>query len=125
MTITDLDAKSQAIILLARGTTADKTGAAVGVSGRTVRRWREDPDFENEVTAARRMLLAEARAALGGAARDAIATLHEALQDPNPAHRIRAASIVLGALPAISEHFDLEERLATLEAALDETRGAA
>ncbi|MDX2708096.1 hypothetical protein PV350_35415 [Streptomyces sp. PA03-6a] len=125
MTVSDLDAKAQATILLARGVATDKVGETVGVSGRTIRRWREDPTFEAEVTAARKELLSEARAALGGAARDAITTLHEALQDPNPAHRIRAASTLLGALPAISEHFDLEERLATLEAALNESRNVA
>lgn len=120
MSVSDLDAKSRAIILLARGTSTDKAGEAVGVSGRTIRRWREDPDFEAEVRTASKELLAEARAALGGAARDAIATLHAALQDPSVALRIRAASVLLSTLPAISEQFELEERLAALEAALEE-----
>lgn len=122
MTVSDLDAKSQAIILLARGASTDKTGESVGVSGRTIRRWREDPDFEAEVTAARKDLLVEARAALGAAARDAVATLHEALKDDNAGIRVRAASTILSTLPAITEHFELEERLATLEAALEESR---
>ncbi|MFF4836582.1 helix-turn-helix domain-containing protein [Streptomyces sp. NPDC001315] len=122
MTVSDLDAKSQAVLLLARGATTDKAGEAVGVSGRTIRRWREDPDFEAEVRAAQKELLAEARAALGGAARDAITALHEALKDPSTALRIRAAAVLLSALPAITEQFELEERLATLEAALEESR---
>lgn len=122
MSVTDLDAKSQAIILLARGTTTDKTGEAVGVSGRTIRRWREEPGFEQDVLTARRELLAEARAALAGAARDAIVTLHEALQDENPANRIRAASILVNTLPAISEQLELEDRLAQLEAAVEDSR---
>ncbi|MEV6833605.1 hypothetical protein AB0N17_03580 [Streptomyces sp. NPDC051133] len=125
MTVSDLDAKSQAVLLLAQGASSDKAGEGVGVSGRTVRRWREDPAFEAEVKAAQRELLAEARAALGGAARDAIATLHAALQDPSTALRIRAAAVLLSALPAISEQFELEERLAALETALVESGRAA
>ncbi|MFJ2964251.1 hypothetical protein ACIPIC_18370 [Streptomyces collinus] len=125
MTVSDLDAKSQAIILLARGTSTDATGEVVGVSGRTIRRWLEDPTFQAEVTTARRELLAEARAALGGAARDAITALHEALKDPSVALRIRAASVLLSALPAVTEQLEFEERLATLEAALEEARLAA
>lgn len=125
MTVSDLDAKSQAIILLARGSSTDKTGEAVGISGRTIRRWREDPDFESEVTAARKELLVEARAALGGAARDAIATLHAALRDDNAGIRVRAAATLLSALPAVSEHLELEERLTALEAALNDTRSVA
>lgn len=125
MTVSDLDAKSQAIILLARGISTDKVGETVGVSGRTIRRWAEDPGFEAEVKAARRELLAEARAALGGAARDAITALHEALQDPSVAMRIRAASVLLSALPSVTEQLEFEDRLAALEAALEEARAAA
>ncbi|MEH0582821.1 hypothetical protein QA942_01405 [Streptomyces sp. B21-106] len=125
MTVSGLDSKSQAIILLARGVSSDKTGEELGVSGRTVRRWREDPDFEAEIRAAQKALFAEARAALGGAARDAIAALHQALEDPSTALRIRAAAVLLSALPAISEQFELEERLAALEAALTESGVAA
>ncbi|MFI6856507.1 helix-turn-helix domain-containing protein [Streptomyces sp. NPDC050416] len=122
MTVSDLDAKSQAVLLLARGVSSDKAGETLGVSGRTIRRWREDPAFEAEVAAARKELLGEAMAALGGAVRDAITTLHDALADPNPALRVRAASVLAAHLPALVEHADLEERLTMLEAALEESR---
>src|SRR3954470_24660150 len=125
MTVSDLDAKSRATILLASGSSTDKTGEALGISGRTIRRWREDPTFEAEVTAARRELLAEARSALGAAARDAVATLHAALQDPSVALQIRAASVLLAALPAVTEQLEFEERLAALETALTGARSAA
>jgi hypothetical protein len=69
-------------------------------------------------------LLGEARAALGAAARDAIKTLHEALKDENGALRIRAASVLVSALPAVSEQLELEERLSVLEAALEERLSA-
>lgn len=122
MTVSDLDVKSRAAILLASGSSTDKTGEALGKSGRTIRRWREDPDFEAEVTAARKEVLAEARSALGAAARDAIATLHAALKDPSVALQVRAASVLLAALPAVTEQLEFEERLGALELALTEAK---
>lgn len=124
MAVSDLDAKTRAAVLLARGTTTDVAGEAVGVSGRTIRRWREDPDFEADVQAARRALLAEAVAALGAAARDAVSTLHAALKDESPNVRVRAASVLLSALPSITEHADLEQRIAALEAGYAEGAAA-
>lgn len=125
MSVSDLDARAKAVVLLARGTSTDKVGEQVGVSGRTIRRWAEAPDFRTEVDAARRALLSEARAALGAAARDAVVALHEALADDSAAVRVRAASVLLGALPAFAEHVDLEERLTALEAAITEQRSVA
>lgn len=116
MSADDLDAKARAVLLLARGQSSDSVGQEIGVTGRTVRRWRDDPEFETEVQAARREVLAEAVAALGAAARDAVTTLHSALGEDSPNVRVRAASVLLGALPAISEHLALEERVAALEA---------
>lgn len=125
MTVSDLDAKDQAALLLARGMTTDKAGEALGVSGRTIRRWREDPAFEAGIQSARRALLTEAVAALGAAARDAIAALHAALTDDSAGVRVRAASVLLGALPNFSEHVDLEQRIAALEDAAAQQKEAA
>lgn len=118
MAVTDLDRKAQVALLLAQGTNSDKAGEAAGVSGRTVRRWREDPTFEAEVQKARQTILAEAVAALGAAARDAVSTLHAALGDESANVRVRAASVLLSALPGLTEHLELSERIAALEAAI-------
>ncbi|WP_019072391.1 hypothetical protein [Streptomyces hokutonensis] len=123
--LTELDAKAQAVVLLARGTNSDKVGEQVGVSGRTIRRWAEAPEFRAEVEAARRALLDEAVRALSSAARDAVTVLHDSLSDDSPAIRLRAAVALLGALPNIAEHVALEERVAALEAAFDTERTAA
>ncbi|MGW1669007.1 helix-turn-helix domain-containing protein [Streptomyces sp. NPDC002324] len=123
--LTELDAKAQAVILLARGMNSDKVGETVGVSGRTVRRWAEQSDFKTDVETARRALLDEAVRALSSAARDAVDVLHASLTDDNASIRLRAAVALLGALPSISEHVALEERIAALEAAIDPERTAA
>ena len=125
MSVADLDRKSQAALLLARGTTTDKTGEAIGVSGRTVRRWLEDPAFQADVETARQALLGEAVRALAGAARDAVTALHSALADQSAGIRVRAASVLLSALPSLTEHFDLERRIAAIEEALNDAREAA
>jgi len=113
-----LDKKSQAIARLARGESTDAVGAALGVNGRTVRRWREKPEFEADIHTARRAVLTEAVAALGAAVRDAVTALHAALDDESAGIRVRAASVLLSALPAISAHVELEERVARIEALL-------
>lgn len=123
MTIPDLDAKALAVVHLARGVTTDKTGEAVGVSGRTVRRWKEDPEFEAEIEAARRALLNESIAVLTAAVRKAAEVAMELLDDPSPGIRVRAVSEVFRALPVLSEHADLSARLAALEARLDDPEG--
>jgi hypothetical protein len=124
MSVSDLDARAKAVVLLARGTSTDKVGEQVGVSGRTIRRWAEAPDFRTEVDAARRALLAEAVAALGAAARDAVATLHEALTDDSPGIRVRAAVALLGALPNVAEYAELNDRIAALESAAEAVNAA-
>lgn len=125
MSVSDLDQKAKAAVLLARGVTTDKVGEAIGVSGRTIRRWREEPTFEADVRTARATLLGEAVNALGAAARDAIACLHAALTDDSPNIRIRAASVLLSALPSISEHVELDERITALEAAVQDNNQSA
>ncbi|MFJ4623068.1 hypothetical protein [Streptomyces sp. NPDC088812] len=119
MAVSDLDAKTGVALLLAQGHTTDKAGEAAGVSGRTVRRWREDPVFEAQIQDARRAILSEAVAALGAAARDAVDTLRAALTEDSPSIRVRAALGIISALPGLSEHAELNDRLARLEAALE------
>lgn len=117
MSVHDIAGKTRAQELIARGMTTDQVGREIGVSGRTVRRWREDPDFNTAVLACRRAIVQEAAAAIGSAAKDAVTTLHKALEDDSPAIRIQAARTILTSLPALLEHAELEERLAALEAA--------
>lgn len=119
MSTIDLDKKAEAALLLACGTSTEKTGEAVGVSGRTVRRWLDDTTFRADVDAHRREIIADAVRGLTGASRDAITVLRAALADESVNVRLRAATVLLGALPTLTQHFDLEGRIAALEIAAD------
>ncbi|MFG2640804.1 hypothetical protein ACGFYP_07480 [Streptomyces sp. NPDC048370] len=119
-TVIDQPDKATAVALLARGLSTEAVGREIGVDGRRVRRWREAPEFQAEVEAARRAILAEAVSALTAAVRDAVSTLHESLEDSSAAVRVRAASEILRALPLLADHAELETRLTALEARLNE-----
>lgn len=119
MTRVDLSAREAAIALLARGMSSNDVGTTVGVSGRTIRRWREDPDFRTSVETGRREILQEAVAALTSAVRKAVTALEEALTDPSPMVRVKAGGDLLRSLPALSEHAAHEARIAALEARFD------
>lgn len=117
MTTSDLGARTAAVALLAKGMTTDAVGAQVGMSGRQIRRWAEEPEFRADVEAARRAVLAEAVAALTSAVRKAVDTLTVALDDDSAMIRVRAASELIRSLPLLASHADLEARIAALEAA--------
>lgn len=116
--MTGLDPKVEAAVLAARGLSSDAIGKRIGRTGRTVRRWLEDPEFLARVGDIRRELLRETVAALETAAKAAVLTLSRALDDDSPAIRVRAAVALLAALPRFAEHVELEERVAAIEAQL-------
>ncbi|MFJ3093600.1 hypothetical protein [Streptomyces hydrogenans] len=115
-----LSPKELAVPLLARGMSTDAVGTTVGVNGRTVRRWREDPTFERQVQDVRQTVLDETVAALTAAVRKAVDTLTDALTDDHAGIRVRAASELIRSLPALAEHAAFEARLAALEGRLTE-----
>lgn len=114
-----LDRKTRAAVLLARGMPTERVGTEVGVSGRTVRRWLDSEEFTERVQEFRHATLSETVRSLETVARSAVAVLGRAMTDPEVSMsvRVRAALGVLTALPAISAHAELEERLSALEAA--------
>lgn len=109
--------KTAAALALARGASIEAAAKEAGVSGRTLYRWRQDPGFEAEIRTARRNLLDQLVNELENGVREAVGVLREALRDEAPAVRVRAASVLLGALPTITDHLDVAERLAALERA--------
>lgn len=106
------------ILALAQGRSTDEAGRAGGVTGRTVRRWLEDPSFAARVSEVRVQILDRTVGALVDASLDAVATLREmAVNAQSEAVRVRASTAILNALVVVRESVDLEQRLAALEAA--------
>ncbi|MGW4541603.1 helix-turn-helix domain-containing protein [Streptomyces chartreusis] len=62
----DLPPRVRAAVLLAMGRPTEEIGPEVGVSGRTVRRWRARPEFRADVVRVRRRLLDGAVSSLTG-----------------------------------------------------------
>ncbi|MGA5339026.1 hypothetical protein ACPCK3_07405 [Streptomyces griseoincarnatus] len=106
-----------AILALARGDTSEEAAREAGVSGRTVRRWAEDPDFQAEVRAVRTEMLQHAVGQLAAGAIEAVTALRDALKDADGRNRVQAARTLLDAVLALRESLDLEERIAAIEAA--------
>lgn len=119
-TSTDVLRRTKAALALAHGATTDEAGQTAGVTGRTVRRWREEPAFRAEVTQLRREMLDDVLGQLGGAAVEAVKTLRAALDEQSAGVRVRAASVLLASLLTVREAVDVEERLAALEAAAEQ-----
>lgn len=123
-TSADVLRRTKAALALASGATTDEAGQTAGVTGRTVRRWREEPAFRAEVAQLRREMLDDVLGQLGGAAVEAVKALRAALADKSPGVRVRAAGLILTSLLTVREAVDVEERLAALEAAAAEQAGA-
>jgi transposase len=112
-----LSPRDEAALLLAQGYSTDKAGERVGVSGSTVRRWRqEDPKFLTTVQKARAEMLEDASGMLAAGARKAVATLLREMDGEKAADRIRAALGFLSQIPPIADHALLEAKVAALEA---------
>ncbi|MEU7048068.1 helix-turn-helix domain-containing protein [Streptomyces eurythermus] len=62
--LVDLPPKMRAAVLLAMGRPTEEIGSVVGVSGRTVRRWRERPEVRADIRRVRARLLTGAVASV-------------------------------------------------------------
>lgn len=105
-----------AVLALAQGRTTGQAATAAGVSGRTVLRWLDDPDFRQDVTDTRTDLLHLAVGRLAAGATKAVDALVDALDTEKGQARVQAARTLLDACLSLRESLDLEQRLATLEA---------
>lgn len=123
MTETDqISGKLAAVNALAAGKSAEQAALDAGCSARTVRRWREDHAFRQQVNERRTELLDAALGQLAEAAPEAVQTLRKALSAPaNQARatgaRVAAARAILSMLIPLKEALDLDERIAALETA--------
>jgi hypothetical protein len=104
------------VAVLAAGATYDAAAAQAGVSERTVRRRMDEPEFRQQVDAARADLVTQTTARLVSASVEAVATL-EALLGPEtpPAQRLGAAKAVIELATRLREQEDLASRITALE----------
>ena len=115
------NADSVLMVALAGGATVAAAAAQAGVGERTVWRRLQDDDFRRRLDEARQQTVATAIDYLGKASSAAAATLVELLKrDERSAVRLSAARAILELGQRLREAGELEERVASLEAALGE-----
>ena len=115
--------QSAAITALLEGQTQGGAATAAGVTKRTVQRWLNDPAFsaalrdgsDGAIRAASARLAALTEHAIGAIA----ATMAQPAQ-PGAGVKLRAADALLTQALKIREHADVLERLAALEARINE-----
>jgi hypothetical protein len=101
-----------------------KAAALVGIHADTAQRWLADPDFQAELTIAKRQCLDEAQTALRGellASIELLARLRNDVSKPDHLRRqcaVDLLSLSKGALEGV----DVAERLAKMEVALELAR---
>lgn len=101
--------------------TVQAAADAASVNKSTVFRWLSDPTFAAIYREARAQLLESTLAGLQSAGGAAVETLREVMGDKTaqPAARVSAARATLDALLRMREAFEVEQRLAELEARLN------
>lgn len=109
------------ILALAQGCSTDEAGRAGGVTGRTVRRWLQDPSFAARVNEVRVQILDRAVGGLVDASTEAVRVLRELMAGSKSDNvRMRAALGILDAVVTMRESLELERRIAALEDAMRE-----
>lgn len=114
------DRREAAALGLAKGLSATDAAALGGISVRQLRRWRDDPRFQQRVQEMRSGLFTIALgklAELGGKAADRLAQL---LASSNEPVALGACRLALEAGAKLREMVDFEERLAEVERWHDE-----
>ena len=91
---------------------------ASGVGKSTLYRWLQDPDFRAEVARIRQEYAELARQELQGLSLRGASVINDALQDPNPAIRLRAANYALSHSARLSEIQQVGQELRELKQAL-------
>ena len=87
--------QQSALPLVALAPSIAQAARATGVGKTTLRRWLDDPDFRAEVTRLRQETADLARKELQGLMLRGVSVINDALDDPNPAIRLRAARYAL------------------------------
>lgn len=107
-----------ALPVVAMCPSVSQAARVAGVGRTTLRRWLDDPDFRSEVARLRQEAANLARQELKGLMLRGAAVIGEAMDDPNPAIRLRAAGFALSYGSSLSDTEELAADLADLRHAL-------
>ena len=116
--------QDQLVVALLENPTLERAAAALGISGVTLWRWMQKPEFQAAYREARRRAFSQALGRLQHASSAAVATLLKVMIDPaSPAStRVRAADSVLDHAAKAIEIEDIEARVAQLELAANTSK---
>lgn len=107
---------------MATGLTNGQAAAAAGISVRTAQRRLKDPDFCRQIQETRASMLDACVGKLANAALDAADTLQTLIKrSESEKTKLAAARAILELFPKLQQLQEFEQRLAALEARLEET----
>ena len=107
-----------AIVALLSHPTMPEAAKAAGVSETSLWRWLQREDFQKKYREAQGKVFDGALGSLQGASTEAVNCLRRNLSCGNPSAEVHAARTILDYTLRARELFDLENRIALLEAAL-------
>ena len=110
--------KMRALPHLAAGSSVSEAAVAVGVDRTTLYRWMEDDEFRTQLERLRSEAADLARTELKGLMYKAVQVLDEAMDDPDPRLRLRAAQTALSTGLKAIDLKEIEQRLQLLDDAL-------
>src|SRR5262245_28248363 len=111
-------------VLLAEGQEVKAAAATIGISERTAHIWRREPGFQARIRELQKERRERAAAVLRRMDSLALRGLQDALGSHNGAVKLGAVRTWLEFSYRVAETADLEERLAALEARLEEVLSA-
>lgn len=115
------DAQDEILIeALASGMAYSDAGKLGGVTGRTVSRRMEDPEFRARVSRRRGERVAQVTGALTDMSTEALQVLRDCMAEERPADRLRAAQLVLVMMSRLRHETEIEDRLAAVERLLQD-----
>lgn len=119
--MSEFNAKQQvALCQLAAGATNAEAAAAAGVSLSCVEKWKQKPDFQQQLKTAVMGVFDAAIAELVSGSRDAAKELKRIIGDPNVSDRVKVSAIqTLFSTAEKCKQWQLEARLERVEGLLD------
>ena len=111
-----------ALPVIAAAPSLSRAARAAGIDEKTLRRWLREPLFADRLAAFRQQSAIIAREELNSLARQGMAVFAEAMSDPNPAIRVRAARYALSYTVQFAELQNLGASLEEMKQLLSQAK---